>query len=161
MTNKLELRALTTLRSLELTQDMETKHLKKLAGLARETSFETNQVIYEKGSLGRALYLILEGEIVIETEVPGHGRVVMNRLGPGQFFGWSSLFPLERKMAWTTATRPTRALAFNAGQLHNAFEMDHNFEYAIVRCAGKDMADRIRASRQQLNDMIINPHLTY
>ena len=161
MTNKTQLRALTTLRSLELTHDMETKHLKKLATIAREKDFDANQVIYETGNLGKALYLILDGEIIIETEVPGHGRVVMNRLGPGQFFGWSSLFPLERKMAWTTATRPTRVLAFDASQLHTAFEVDHNFEYAIVRCAGKDMADRIRASRQQLNDMIVNPHLTY
>ncbi|MCB0192606.1 MAG: Crp/Fnr family transcriptional regulator [Anaerolineae bacterium] len=157
MTNKNELRALTTLRSLELTRDMETKHLKKLAALAHENTFERGEVIYAKGSLGRALYLILDGEIVIETDVPSHGRVVMNRLGPGQFFGWSSLFPPERKMAYTTATKPTRVLAINAAQLRAAFETDHNLEFAIVRCAGKDMADRIRASRQQLNDMISSP----
>ena len=161
MTDKTELRVLTTLRSLELTRDMETKHLKKLALLAREVTFQEGETIYAKGNLGQALYLILDGEIVIETDVPNYGRVVMNRLGAGQFFGWSSLFPPEQKMAYTTATKPTRVFAFNASQLGAAFETNHNLEYAIVRCAGKDMADRIRTSRQQLNDMISNPDPLY
>lgn len=158
MSDKKELRALTTLRSLELTRDLETKHLKKLAALAKEVTFESGETIYAKGSLGKALYLILEGEIVIETDVPNYGRIVMNRLGPGQFFGWSSLFPPERKMAYTTATQPTRVYAFDARQLNVVFGTDHNLEFAIVRCAGKDMADRIRTSRQQLNDMLSSPN---
>lgn len=64
-------------------------------------------------------------------------------------------------MAYTTATRLTRVFAFDASQLRIVFETDHNLEFAVVRCAGKDMADRIRASRQQLNDMISNPRPMY
>lgn len=154
MTTKTEARALSALRAAPLTHDMETKYLTEIAALADEVSFTEGEVIYEKGATGRALYLLLEGEVVIEADAPGQGRCVMNRLGPGQFFGWSSLFPPERKMGWTRATKPTRALAFDARRLRAAWRADHGLEYAIIRCAGKDMTDRIRAARQQLVDML-------
>jgi len=154
MTSKIELNALSMLRSAELTHDMETKHLTAMAGIAVEMEFAQDTIIYEKGSRGQALYLIEVGEVVIETEVPGQGRIVMNRLGPGQFFGWSSLFPLERKMGWTRAAKPTRVIAFNANRLQSLWRANHELEYAIIRRAGRDMANRIKATRQQLADVL-------
>jgi CRP-like cAMP-binding protein len=154
MTSKTELKALTLLRSAELTHDLDTKHLTALAAMASEVEFAKNDIIYEKGSVGRALYLIEDGEVVIETEVPGQGNVVMNTLGPGQFFGWSSLFPPERKMAWTRAVKPTHVIAFNANQMWAAWRTDHSLEYAMIRRAGRDMANRIKATRHQLTKML-------
>jgi CRP-like cAMP-binding protein len=154
MTSQIELKALTMLRSAELTHDMETEHLTAMASIAVEMEFAEDMIIYEKGRRGQALYLIEVGEVVIETDIPGQGRIVMNRLGPGQFFGWSSLFPLERKMGRTRAIKPTRVIAFNAERLRSLWRADHELEYAVVRRAGRDMANRIRATRQQLADVL-------
>jgi CRP-like cAMP-binding protein len=129
---------------------METRHLKKLASLAREMSFSPGDILDRKGELGKALYLIEEGEVVIETEVIEQGYVPVNRLGPGEFFGWSSLFPPERKMGQTRAVKPTRVIAFSAESIRAAMKADHTLEYGIVRRAGKAMIDRIKAARQQL-----------
>lgn len=150
MTSQMELKALTLLRSAPLTADMETKHLKKLASLAREKTFPAGAILDRKGELGKDLYLIEEGEIVIEAEVVGQGYVPVNRLGPGEFFGWSSLFPPERKMGQTRAVKPTRVISFFAEGLRAAMQADHNLEYSIIRRAGKAMADRIKGARQQL-----------
>ncbi|MCG3209646.1 MAG: Cyclic AMP receptor-like protein [Anaerolineae bacterium] len=154
MTSQLELKVITLLRSVELTQSMETSHLKKLAAIAREVKFPADRVIYRRGDTGQAVYLIEDGEVVIEMDIPGKGLMVMNTLGPGQFFGWSSLFPSERKMAWTRTTKTTRAIAFDAAQLRAACKNDHELDYAIVRRAAESTADRIRLNRQQLNDLI-------
>jgi CRP-like cAMP-binding protein len=150
MTYKVELKALTLLRSAELTQDMETKHLRKLASMASEVEFSAGELIYQKGDMGRAVYLIEAGEVVVELAVADQGLVTINTFGPGQFFGWSSLFPSERKMAWTRAAEPTRAIAINASRLKAACQFDHNLEYAIVRRASRAMADRILAVRRQM-----------
>jgi len=157
MTSKTELKALTLLRSAELTHDMKTEHLRKLASFATEVEFPQGEIIYHKGSTGKAVFLIEAGQVIIETNVPGHGNMTMNTLGPGQFFGWSSLFPSERKMAWTRAAEFTRAIAIDAAQLRSTWQADHTLEYAIVRRAGKDMANRIRATRQQLADILASP----
>jgi len=147
-----ELKALTMLQSAELTRDMETRQLKKLASMASQAEFSEGEVIYQKGDMGRAVYLIEAGEVVVEMTVPDHGQVTIITFGPGQFFGWSSLFPSERKMAWTRAAKPTRALAINASRLKAACQFDHNLEYAIVRRASRAMADRILAVRRQMAD---------
>jgi CRP-like cAMP-binding protein len=157
MTSKTEYKALKMLRSVELTGDMETEHLHKLASLAREVEFLEGEIIYCRGDMGKAVYLIEEGEVVIETDVPGQGPVTLNFLGPGQFFGWSSLFPSERKMASTRALEPTRAIAIVASQLRAAWQVDHYLENAIIRRAGRDMINRIKAMRRQLVDMLASP----
>lgn len=150
MTTRIELKALTLLRSAPLTADMETRHLKKLASLAREMTFSAGEILDRKGEMGKALYLIEEGEIVIEAEVVGQGYVPVNRLGPGEFFGWSSLFPPERKMGQTRTVKPTRVMAFFAEGIRAAMQADHTLEYGIIRRVGKAMIDRIMAARQQL-----------
>lgn len=154
MTSKFELKVLTALRASELMHGMQANHLKKMAAIATELTFDADKVIYQKGAAGQAVYLIQSGQVVIETNVPGQGQIVMNTLGPGQFFGWSSLFPAERKMAWTRAIKPTRVFAFNAAKLHDAFQADHTFEYALVRRAGQAMIERIKATRNQLTHML-------
>jgi len=118
--------------------------------MASEVEFSAGEVIYQKGDMGRAVYLIEEGQVIVEMTVPGQGQVTINTFGHGQFFGWSSLFPSERKMAWTRAAKPTRAIAINASRLKAACQFDHNLEYAIVRRASRAMADRILAVRRQL-----------
>jgi hypothetical protein len=62
MTSQVELKALTSLRSAPLTADMDSRHLKKLASLAREKTFPTGAILDRKGELGNALYLIEAGE---------------------------------------------------------------------------------------------------
>lgn len=154
MTSKLELKVVTLLRSVELTRDMDSNHLRTLASIAKEVEFEANTLIYRRGDTGQAVYLIEHGKVVIEMDVPGHGLMVMNTFGPGNFFGWSALFPSERKMAWTRTTKTTQAIAFNAAQLHAACKLDHELEYAIVRRAAQSTANRIKANRKQLADLI-------
>ena len=154
MASKTELNALTMLRSIELTRDMETRHLRKLASIAQEIVFHEGEIIYRQGDKGKGLYLIQEGNVVIEMEIPGQDQVIMNDLGPSEFFGWSSLFPLEHKMAWTRASQSTRALMFEADLLRDACRLDHTLEYAIVRRAGRDMVHRIKATRHYLSKMV-------
>jgi CRP-like cAMP-binding protein len=154
MTSQFELKVLTLLRSVDLMRDIDTEKLKKLAAIAIEVVFEPDQVIYRRGDTGQAVYLIEEGEVVIEMDVPGYGLMVMNTLEPGDFFGWSSLFPSERKMAWTRSTKFTRAIAFDAAELRAACRADHELEYGIVRRAAESTAQRIQANRKSLIDLM-------
>lgn len=154
MTTQTELKALTVLRSVELTHDLDTKHLKKLATMAREVEFAADEIIYRQGEIGKAIYLIESGEVVIEIDVPGQGYVTTLTVGPNQLFGWSALFPSERKQARARATKPTQVIAINVDQLRTAWQKDHELEYAIIRRASRVMADRIRATRQQLANLL-------
>ena len=154
MTTKAQARALSQLRANPLFCTMESKHLKKLAAIAVEAEFSKDEVIYERGHMGQALYLIEEGEVSIATDIPGEESIVLHTLGPGQIFGWSSLFPQERKLFITRATKPSRVLVMNAEQIRHAWQADTSLEYALVRRGSEAMSNRLMMLRQQLVQMI-------
>ena len=154
MTAQTEFKALTLLRSMELTADMETEHLKKLAAAASEVEFSKDEIIYDEGQSGKGVYIIQTGQVVIEMMGLDQTYIVIHRLGPGELFGWSSLFPRERKNARARALESTRAIALDANRLRSAWQHDHALENAIIQRTGKVMLDRIRNARKQLVDAL-------
>jgi CRP/FNR family transcriptional regulator, cyclic AMP receptor protein len=61
--------------------------LRKLEAAGTEISFGSGQVLIERGTPGTGLYVVLKGQIVVET--PDEGRV---ELGPGSVVGERALF---------------------------------------------------------------------
>ncbi len=156
MTQQTELKILTILRSIDLTRDMETKHLKKLASIAKEIEFAEGDIVYNEGEIGTAVYIIQSGEVAIEMDVPRQGNVNILTVGPGELFGWSSLFPAERKKARARAIKPTRAIAIDADQLRASWQTDHTLEHAIIQRTAAIMVSRLRMTRQRLADALAN-----
>ena len=154
MTQQTELRILTILRNIDLTRDMETKHLKKLASIAKEVEFAEGDIVYNEGEIGTAVYIIQSGEVAIEMDIPRQGNVNILTVGPGELFGWSSLFPTERKKARARIVKPTRAIAIDADLLRAAWQTDHTLEYAIIQRTATIMASRLRTTRQRLADAL-------
>lgn len=151
MTTQQELIALTKLRSLKQTRGLETKHLKKLASMASQVEFAKDEIIYYEGVKTKAVYIIEEGEIIIEMKTPNGEMIVINRIGPDDWFGISSLFSVEERGSQIArANKATRAIAIDAEELQEALRLDQAFDSAVVRFANQIMIDRIRETRQQL-----------
>ena len=142
-----------SLGSMEFTQGLESKHLKKLVSMAREVTFAEGETIFHEGDMGDEVYLVQEGQVAVEIHVPGRGRVTILTVGPGQLLAWSSLFPPQRKTASGRTLSPTRAIAIDGAQLREACEADHDLGYTVIwRVAGL-VAERLKATRLQLLDM--------
>ncbi len=151
-----DLRILTLLRSSALMEGVDTKHLKKMVAAATEVKIAADTVIYRRGDAGQAIYLVEEGTVNIEMEPPeaGEERMTLITIKPGQFFGWSALFPSERKQAWTHTVTPLKAIAFDAAKLRAASKADPQFEYVLMRRAIKSTSYRMEAIRQHLRNMV-------
>ncbi len=154
MTQQTEFRTLQLLRTNLMTRDMKTEHLKRMATAASEVEFVTDEIIYNPGEVGRAVYIVTTGEVVIEMDAAGQGLVNVLTIGPGELFGWSSLFPTERKNARARATRPTKAIALDAEILRNEWQKDHTLEHAIIQRTAQIMVERIKLTRQRLVDAL-------
>ena len=132
---------------------LEPHHLDTLAALATEEKFMEGDMIFYEGDQGEKLYLLEEGRVSVEVNMPGRGRAILLTVGPGQLLGWSSLFPLKRKTAYGRALTPVRAIALNAKELRLACEADHDLGYAIGWLIAELIADRLKATRMQLLDI--------
>jgi CRP-like cAMP-binding protein len=130
--------------------NLDPLHIHKLASIASIRHFEEGGIIYRAGEVGQAVYLILEGEVAVEMEVVDYGPVILFTLGPGQLFGWSSLFPTRRKQARARVVHPVELIVINAGQLRDLFRADHDMERAVMDCMTHVVVDRVRGTRLEL-----------
>jgi CRP/FNR family cyclic AMP-dependent transcriptional regulator len=144
-----ELKILTEIRSMELFNDLDPAHLHKLVSIATEANFSPGEIIYEEGEVGRAIYLVQEGEVTIEM-VLSDRMVTLFTVGAGHLFGWSSLFAERRKQARARVTEPTRAITIDAAQLRDLFRSDHQLERVIMHRMTQVIAERVYSARLQL-----------
>ena len=66
---------------------MDEDDLRKLEAAGSRLTFPTGQALIERGTPGAGLYVVLEGQVVVET--PNEGRI---ELGPGSVVGERALF---------------------------------------------------------------------
>jgi CRP-like cAMP-binding protein len=132
------------------TQGMEPNQIKKLASIATEVKFDSEEAIFREGDEARTIYFIVEGQVIIESRVAGHGLVTMLTLGPGELLGWSSLFPPRRKTSSARALQPTWAVAIDTEKLQQLCQTDHLLEDSIIRRIADVIAARLKATRQHM-----------
>jgi HEAT repeat protein len=92
------------LKEVSFFQSMTVEQLKVLAAVCEEQTFEEEQVIFEEGDPGDALYVIVQGKVAIERESERKGSVArLSSLEERAYFGEMTLF--------NGSPRSTRALA--------------------------------------------------
>jgi CRP-like cAMP-binding protein len=69
---------------------LDDRDLLRVVGASVNLAWSNGSMVFEKGSPGDALYIVLSGEVRIYDEVDGT-EVEITRIGPGDFFGEISL----------------------------------------------------------------------
>jgi len=132
--------------------ELQPEHQAKLATLAKRVHFATDQVIFHEGDEYSVFYLLEEGMVALELEVPGHVLRVQT-LYTGDVFDWSALLPHTGKHFQARALNPVTALAFEGEQLLASFRSNPEFGLAFMLRLMAVVSERLRNTRLQLVDM--------
>jgi CRP-like cAMP-binding protein len=124
--------------------------LELLAASALEMKFEAGQTIFAAGSPANRFYLILEGQVVLETEVAEHNQMAVQTLWPGDDLGWSWLFPPYSLHFSARAIEPTRTIFFYGTRLREQCEADHELGYQMMRRIAEVASRRLQAMQSSL-----------
>jgi CRP/FNR family transcriptional regulator, cyclic AMP receptor protein len=143
---------LQTLQKHPFVEGFKPEHSARLAAMAREVRFETDQVIFHEGDDYSVFYLLGEGMVALELEVPGQVLRVQT-LYAGDELDWSAVLPHAGKHFQARALTPVTALAFEGEQLLAAFTTDPEFGVAFLLHLMGVVSERLRATRVQLLDM--------
>ncbi len=143
----------TVLRNLAFTRNLEPADLDRLTKIARIVDWQAGQVIFREGDRDNFLYLVVEGHVALEISVPPRDRIRILTVGPGEVFGWSSVYYQKPKTAGATAMEPTRAVALDGAGLRELSEADSRFGYWLARYLLGVVSERLRATRLQLLDV--------
>jgi len=106
------------LRKVPLFRGFSIADMIAVAQIAQEIRVETGSVLFRKGDVGDALYLILEGEIDIVNEE----RQLLIRLGPPQCFGEVSLLDNKGRSATAVCANDCRMLRISSADFEEILE---------------------------------------
>lgn len=88
-----------TLRAIPLFANVDDQDLVRIAAASTVRTYRKNSIIITEGDVSSSLYIILSGEVkVFVSDEDGRTNIV-NRLGPGDYFGELSLIDEEPRSA--------------------------------------------------------------
>ncbi len=128
-------------------------HLELLTGCASNVVFRAGEYILREGAPADHFYIIRQGRVAVETNIPNRGAVVVESLEKGDILGWSWLFPPYRWHFDARVIELTRALALDGACLRGKIEADHNLGYDFFKRFAQVMMDRLQATRLQMLDI--------
>jgi CRP/FNR family transcriptional regulator, cyclic AMP receptor protein len=131
-------------------KDFKASHLELLAECASHVHFNKGSYLFREGETADWLYLIREGKVVVETQMPGRDPLAIMTIGKEGVVGWSWLFPPYRWHFGARAVEDASAIALNAKCVLAKCREDYEMGYELMwRCAYV-MGERLQATRLQL-----------
>src|SRR5579859_997246 len=103
-------RVIELLRSMDLFAELGDAELNKVARLLKEVKVAENDVIFDQGGPGDALYIVLQGRVRIATTDHFGRERVLAFYGPGEFFGDMAVLTGGPRSASASASTPVRLL---------------------------------------------------
>ena len=143
---------LAMLRHHPFVMEFDTRHVERLAALAKDIRFDRNHIIFREGDECSEFSLIVTGLVALEIAAPGHTFRVQT-LFAGDELGWSALLMGSGKHFQARTLERVEALAFEGSELLAACREDPAFGFALMQRLLGVVAERLQATRLQLLDM--------
>lgn len=122
------------------------EQLEEIARLAERLRVQKGEVILREGRLGRELYIILKGTVVVTRS-----GTTVNEWGPGDYFGELAAFDAAPRSATVTATSDLDVLIVGPRELEAMMEIP-GFRNALLL----GMSTRIREADDKLAEFAAN-----
>jgi CRP-like cAMP-binding protein len=107
--------------------------------------YDFGHVIFEEGSTGRELYVVLDGQVEI-AKVNGAAKTAIVTLGKGEFFGEMAVIDGSSRSATAIAVAPhTRVMRINHARFVYLVSQQPAFALMIMDALSK----RLRASNDR------------
>ena len=112
---------------------MSMERINILANIAEEIEYEKEQYFHHEGEEIDKVYILVEGEVSLITSFPQQDKeVVINTLGAGDVFGWTSLLPPHTAGAGAKTVTNCNLVEFSVKDLRTKFEEDFQFGYLMM-----------------------------
>ena len=139
------------LKSSALFGSLKPVELKIVDGLMHERRYLQDEIVFDQGEEGQALYLVMSGKVRISRIRP-EGPQVVAELGPGSFFGDLALLDDSPRSAQAQAMEPCELAVFFRADFLGLMETDavigHKISLALARHVGRRLREWMGARAQ-------------
>ena len=133
---------------------LSTQQLELLLESAISVEFKEGELIFEEGSPANRFYLLLSGEVALESpseeRYDERGPIPIETIGAGSMLGWSWLFPPYSMHFSARALEPTTTIFFYGTRLREQCEQDHELGYQLIKRIAEVATQSLRATQRRL-----------
>jgi len=125
------------------------QQLEMMSNNAMAVEFPVGKIIFNEGLPAHRFYLILEGEVALESANGKQGAKphLVQTIKAGDVIGWSWLFPPYLWNFDARAVKPTKAIIFFATTLREQCEKDPRLGYELMKRVANVVINRLQATR--------------
>ncbi len=124
--------------------------LEALSQIATRVQFKPGETILRQRETADRFYLIEEGRVSLDYELPRQRRVQIQEMGPGEALGWSWLANPSKWQFSATAIDRVTVSPFRVADLRQLFARDPALGYAMMERAAQALLERLQATRHKL-----------
>ena len=137
------------LRNVRIFRDLEEPYLASIWKLLSVREIAPRQRIIEEGTPVTELCIVTDGTVHVRR-LAGKREILLNRLGPGDFFGEINLFDPGMATATVVAMKPTQVAVIAHDALRAWFESNPAAGYRVVSAFMREMSRRFRMTNSRL-----------
>ena len=142
-----ELDRIKFLKTVPFFNELSDRQLKTVSSILFERRYENDELIFEEGQPGAALFLILDGKVAVEMRRENH-TMTLAILERGEFFGEMALLDEAPRSANARSLEQTYALALYRNDLSQLIQRDPQTACQIYRALAHIIGDRLRSTNQ-------------
>jgi CRP-like cAMP-binding protein len=150
--------------------DVDPKTLEAISQQSEILEFKAQDAIFQVDEAASHFYGLLEGQVdlilvfkdrVLKTDVEyeeaiqativdEEKKIVVDRVAPGQVFGWASIVGPSKRTVSAECSENSRVIAIPADELIAMFDKDHTLGFIIMKRLSDIIARRLRHRTDKL-----------
>jgi CRP/FNR family transcriptional regulator, cyclic AMP receptor protein len=148
-----ELDRIQFLKTVPFFNELSHRQLKTVSDTVFERRYEPDELIFEEGQPGAALFLILDGKVAVEVHCEDHTKTLAI-LEKGAFFGEMALLNEAPRSANARSLERTCTLALYRNDLSRLIQRDPQTACQIYRALASMVGDRLRSTNELIQTEI-------
>lgn len=138
-------------KGIPLFQDLNNAEKLRLSRIFQKVGFRENDIIFEAGEMGDALYVIREGSVQVVKPGDESGiESVITELGSGEIFGEMALFEKMPRSATIRGSKPGKLYRIKREYFEKLMSEDHELALKIYRRVNVILCQRLRETTERL-----------
>jgi CRP/FNR family transcriptional regulator, cyclic AMP receptor protein len=134
-------------------RNLTPEQLGKVVSLGEDADFADGAYLLQEGQPADWFFVIREGFVALQTEVPSVGAITIETLHHGDPVGWWWLFEPYLSEFDARSRGLTHAIRFDARTLRRRFAEDSMLGYELMRSFASVIVECLQATRLQLLDV--------
>lgn len=141
------------LRAIPVFGGLEDHALARIVNMMEESTLPVGSIVCKQGDLGRTMYIVRTGEVMLTRVSESGAAVRVTRLGPGEFFGETTLLEIHARSSSAVLETPATLYVLSNVSLYTLYREDIHAYVMVVQNICREMSRRLRKAEDRICEM--------